>query len=556
MAVQLRILTKRAKDSKDSTVKDQAHTATLFHKNMLQVLSLLDSSLGRFSEQVAETQSESKTGSKKQVKALKKKVTELQKKLGLPIEHESNSTEEPGLERAFSTINMMDEASDDDDEFFDANDEWDGNGVLTQEAKRKRLENLGRSRMSSFVQMEKDKIAEPSVNKILSIVPKDFKPRTTLPSNSDFIGKVSIVKILREAIGKDLTKISIPVHFCEPTSLLQRLCEDCEYVNLLEKATKEKNSMKRLLYVLGFAVSSYASTNERLTKPFNSLLGETFDYVSPWDKFRVVAEQVSHHPPVTAFHADSADWTYFGHAGVDSKFWGRSMEVYPKNEITIILKNWEDEYCWNRVTTVINNLLFGSKWLDHYGKMKLKNNKTGDNVVLQFKKRGWSKSTYGVVSGTAYRGSDGEAIYKIDGYWQDKLTATPMDGSKPFVFYQKNPNPKDWAKYYHFSEFTFQLNELAKWMKPYIPDTDVRLRPDIRALDDGKIDLASSKKTELEEIQRARRKIREKNNIKHSPRWFKLNDSEDWVYKGGYWKSKFNKKWSNIIPIYEAPEDQ
>jgi len=42
---------------------------------------------------------------------------------------------------------------------------------------------------------------------------------------------------------------------------------------------------------------------ERTKKPFNPILGETYEYIT--DKHRYFAEQVSHHPPVTAFNLES-----------------------------------------------------------------------------------------------------------------------------------------------------------------------------------------------------------------------------------------------------------
>jgi oxysterol-binding protein-related protein 1/2 len=44
----------------------------------------------------------------------------------------------------------------------------------------------------------------------------------------------------------------------------------------------------------------------RSYKPFNSLLGETYELVTSDYKF--IAEQVSHHPPVTAFNCNSEQY--------------------------------------------------------------------------------------------------------------------------------------------------------------------------------------------------------------------------------------------------------
>jgi oxysterol-binding protein 1 len=62
------------------------------------------------------------------------------------------------------------------------------------------------------------------------------------------------------------------VSFNECTSLLQRGCEDMEYVDLLNLAVSKTDSAERAAYVAAFAASEYASTVNRIAKPFNPLL--------------------------------------------------------------------------------------------------------------------------------------------------------------------------------------------------------------------------------------------------------------------------------------------
>lgn len=59
--------------------------------------------------------------------------------------------------------------------------------------------------------------------------------------------------------------------------MLQRLTEDLEYHALLDRAAKCENSLEQLCYVAAFTVSSYSTTVYRTSKPFNPLLGETFE---------------------------------------------------------------------------------------------------------------------------------------------------------------------------------------------------------------------------------------------------------------------------------------
>lgn len=59
--------------------------------------------------------------------------------------------------------------------------------------------------------------------------------------------------------------------------MLQRLSEDLEYYELLDKAAKCQSSLEQMCYVAAFTVSSYSTTVHRTGKPFNPLLGETFE---------------------------------------------------------------------------------------------------------------------------------------------------------------------------------------------------------------------------------------------------------------------------------------
>lgn len=98
--------------------------------------------------------------------------------------------------------------------------------------------------------------AEPSV-----------KRRLALPQPKETQKSVSLWSIIKECIGKDLTRICLPVYFNEPLSALQRMVEEVEYSSLLDKAaTCPKGSMQRLAWLAAFAVSGYAqqSCNPRV----------------------------------------------------------------------------------------------------------------------------------------------------------------------------------------------------------------------------------------------------------------------------------------------------
>ena len=95
--------------------------------------------------------------------------------------------------------------------------------------------------------------------------------RTTVPEKPNI--SFSLWSIMKNCIGKDLSKIPVPVNFSEPTSMLQRLVEDFEYSEILDKAAECKEDCEQLAYVAAFTVSAYSTTAIRTGKPFNPLLG-------------------------------------------------------------------------------------------------------------------------------------------------------------------------------------------------------------------------------------------------------------------------------------------
>lgn len=86
---------------------------------------------------------------------------------------------------------------------------------------------------------------------------------------------------------------SLQVNFNEPISMLQRLSEDLEYHELLDKASKCQSSLEQMCYVAAFSVSSYSTTVHRTGKPFNPLLGETYELDRRRESgYRSLCEQV------------------------------------------------------------------------------------------------------------------------------------------------------------------------------------------------------------------------------------------------------------------------
>ena len=68
-----------------------------------------------------------------------------------------------------------------------------------------------------------------------------------MPAPCPKSSNISLWNILRNNIGKDLSKVAMPVELNEPLNTLQRLCEELEYSELLDKAAQLPNAVERMV---------------------------------------------------------------------------------------------------------------------------------------------------------------------------------------------------------------------------------------------------------------------------------------------------------------------
>ena len=116
--------------------------------------------------------------------------------------------------------------------------------------------------------------------------------------------------------------------------------------------------------VCAFIISAYSSNYLRLNKPFNPLLGETFEYEIASAQTKVMLEQVSHHPPISALYAESPHFTLKGSVNPKLRFWGKSIEVKPEGSLTLKLKKKGETYTWKSISCCVHNIIVGKLWFE------------------------------------------------------------------------------------------------------------------------------------------------------------------------------------------------
>ncbi|CAL8342948.1 unnamed protein product [Lota lota] len=392
---------------------------------------------------------------------------------------------------------------------------------------------------------------------------------------------LNLWSIMKNCIGKELSKIPMPVNFNEPLSMLQRLTEDLEYSELLDRAARCESSLEQMCLVAAFSVSSYSTTVHRTAKPFNPLLGETYELDRTEDfGYRSLCEQVSHHPPAAAHHVISQrGWTLWQEITIASKFRGKYLSIMPLGAIHLHFHSSGNHYVWRKVTSTVHNIIVGKLWIDQSGDIEIVNHKTKEVCQLKFSPYSYfSRDVPRKVTGVVAQ-SDGQAHYILSGTWDEKIESAKIVQSSrrgssteakqktvyqtlsPKLLWKKYPLPEDAERMYFFSALALTLNE----MEEGVSSTDSRLRPDQRLMEEGRWDEANSEKQRLEEKQRAVRRRREaeatdaydegKEFEGYQPLWFhqrrdSVTGETNFVYKGGYWEAKERQDWSMCTEIF------
>ncbi|XP_003803379.1 oxysterol-binding protein 2 isoform X2 [Otolemur garnettii] len=485
-------------------------------------------------------------------------------------------------EGSLLTTKGEDSEEDEDTEYFDAMEDSTSFITVITEPKEDRKAESGTG--SGYV----DWASSDNINEVLdgaSLIPKDsskVKRRVRIPNKPNY--SLNLWSIMKNCIGRELSKIPMPVNFNEPLSMLQRLTEDLEYHHLLDKAVHCTSSLEQMCLVAAFSVSSYSTTVHRIAKPFNPMLGETFELDRLDDMgLRSLCEQVSHHPPAAAHYVFSKHgWSLWQEITISSKFRGKYISIMPLGAIHLEFQASGNHYVWRKSTSTVHNIIVGKLWIDQSGDIEIVNHKTNDRCQMKFLPYSYfSKEAARKVSGVV-SDSLGKAQYVLSGSWDEQIecakivqssSSSPSSDGKQKTVYQTLPSKLLWKKYplpenaenmYYFSELALTLNEHEEGVAP----TDSRLRPDQRLMEKGRWDEANAEKQRLEEKQRLSRRRRleacapsgcggeeEKEAEEYMPLWFEkrldpLTGEMACIYKGGYWEAKERQDWHMCPNIF------
>ncbi|CAH8379817.1 unnamed protein product [Eruca vesicaria subsp. sativa] len=329
-------------------------------------------------------------------------------------------------------------------------------------------------------------------------------------------------KMMQKYIGSDITSmVTLPVIIFEPMTTLQKMAELMEYSHLLDMADKTHDPYLRMVYASTWAISVYYAY-QRTWKPFNPILGETYEMTNH-NGINFIAEQVSHHPPMSAAHAENEHFSYDCTSKLKSKLLGNSIDFYPVGRTRVTLKR--DGVVLDLVPppSKAHNLIFGRTWVDSSGEMIMTNLTTGDKAVLYFQPCGWFGSGRYEVDGYVYNSAEEPKIL-VTGKWNESLSyqscdieGEPLTGTELKEVWKVAEAPK--KDKYQYTHFAHKINSFDTAPSKLL-SSDSRLRPDRYALDIGDMTKAGYEKSSLEERQRAEKRTREEKGQRFVPKWF------------------------------------
>lgn len=322
--------------------------------------------------------------------------------------------------------------------------------------------------------------------------------------------------------GMDLHRVTLPTFVLEPRSMCERITDFMSHPDLVLRTAKKEDPVERFVDVVRYYLSGWHIKPKGVKKPYNPILGEHFRcrWTFPDSTEALfVSEQVSHHPPVSAYYYASPEnnIVIVGDMRPKSKFLGNSaatvMEGFSRVEFT---NRPGEEYVINLPTVYARGILFGTMMLEMGDQVTVKCEKTDLICEIDFKTKGFFSGTYNTIGGKIKCISTGECLYDISGKWTD-------------VMYLKKKNGE--------REVFFDARTAAITRKIVAPEAQQNENESRRlwskvtaAILSRNLDQATIEKSVIEDGQRQAAKERESEGIDWTPKYF-VASGNDWKFR-------------------------
>ncbi|XP_074104277.1 oxysterol-binding protein-related protein 9 isoform X3 [Cotesia typhae] len=349
-------------------------------------------------------------------------------------------------------------------------------------------------------------------------------------------------------IGMDLTKVALPTFILERRSLLEMYADYFAHPEHFLRIADLSTPKERMVQVVRWYLCSFHAGRKSgvAKKPYNPILGEIFrcywdagesnnshrnettrasvntasDGSVPWcqnDQLCFIAEQVSHHPPVSAFYAEHRDKKicFNAHVWTKSKFLGLSIGVHNIGKGWINLLEHGEEY----VLTFPNGYgrsILTVPWIELGGTTTITCAQTGYQATIDFLTKPFYGGKRNRIVCQVTQPGEKKPFLVINGDWSGIMEAKYSDGQTEL-----------------FADVT-TIPVVKKMVKPISEQNDNESRKVWREVTVGlkinDMDKATAAKCYIEQKQRDEAKLRKESNLLWETKFFKEMKDGGWMY--------------------------
>ncbi|XP_056132373.1 oxysterol-binding protein-related protein 9 isoform X2 [Lampris incognitus] len=343
-------------------------------------------------------------------------------------------------------------------------------------------------------------------------------------------------------LGMDLTKVVLPTFILERRSLLEMYADFFAHPDLFVSIAEQPEPRERMVQVVKWYLSAFHAGRKGSVakKPYNPILGEVFfchwdlpnqteeapqptetvsDSPVPWsspNSVCFVAEQVSHHPPISAFYAEclSKKIQFNAHIWTKSKFLGMSIGVHNIGQGCVSCLEHDEHY----ILTFPNGYgrsILTVPWVELGGECSISCSKSGYSANIVFHTKPFYGGKKHRVTADIFAPNDKKPFCSIEGEWNGVMYAKWASGENSMFIDTKKMGII--RKKVRKLEDQLEYESRSLWK-------DVTLNLKIKD-----IDAATEAKHRLEEKQRAEARERKETELQWETRLFH-EDGECWVY--------------------------
>ncbi|KAJ1961758.1 Oxysterol-binding protein OBPa [Dipsacomyces acuminosporus] len=324
---------------------------------------------------------------------------------------------------------------------------------------------------------------------------------------------LSMINQLRKEM--DLSRVTFPTFVLEPRSFTERVTDFMSHPDFLISANKCEDPVQRFIGVVKYYMSGWHIHPKGVKKPYNPVLGEFFrskyEFADNTNAY-FVAEQVSHHPPITAMFYNSPEHHVCieGDLRPKSRFFGNSVGMILEGYAKIHFNSWGEVYEVTYPNMYARGILFGKMYLE-LGETSTVTCKESDLMFeVEFKTKGLFWGYYNQIVGKIRRISTKEVLYDITGNWKTQIfIADRVKDSKPVVLFDSSKE--------------LVVPQIVACSAEQEPKESRNLWKHVtKAIVESDLDSATTHKNAIEEEQREDVKKREVSKERFISRFFQL----------------------------------